>query len=186
MRVAWRLASYNLYIFVSSQFGFTFLFDTVRIFYVQLFILDQPTLGLDPANRREMWLTIAALQRIGTVVLSTHDPEEADILCDRVVVIARGAVVCSGSTAFLKTALGRNICTSLIRRAIWRLDAQCAKPLLCLFFMLGRDSWRSNEINCRCWLEVIRECLSWKGRNCRSRRNYLDFADVRSRTTLAS
>lgn len=45
--------------------------------------LDEPSTGLDPASRRQLWGTIAEAKRGKAVVLTTHSMEEAEILCDR-------------------------------------------------------------------------------------------------------
>jgi ABC-2 type transport system ATP-binding protein len=56
--------------------------------------LDEPTTGLDPAARRDLWQTVRQIRATGTtVVLTTHYMEEAEILCDRVAVMDRGRVI---------------------------------------------------------------------------------------------
>jgi ABC-2 type transport system ATP-binding protein len=56
--------------------------------------LDEPTTGLDPAARREMWRTIGAVRDAGTtIILTTHYMEEAEVLCDRVAVMDYGRVI---------------------------------------------------------------------------------------------
>ena len=65
--------------------------------------LDEPTLGVDPVGARELRATIAALSDAGkTVLLTTHYMFEADALCDRIAVIARGEIVAEGTPAALK------------------------------------------------------------------------------------
>lgn len=67
-----------------------------------LIFLDEPTTGLDPAARREVWALVKTLQGQGrTVVLTTHYMEEAAQLCDRVAVIDRGRIVAEGRPADL-------------------------------------------------------------------------------------
>ncbi len=64
----------------------------------ELIILDEPTTGLDPAARRDLHKIIRSLKERGrTVLLTTHYIEEAEILCDRVVVMREGKVVADGS-----------------------------------------------------------------------------------------
>jgi ABC-2 type transport system ATP-binding protein len=61
-------------------------------------VLDELTTGLDPAARRDTWAMVEALKARGvTVVLVTHGMDEAETLCDRLVVIDRGQVVAQGS-----------------------------------------------------------------------------------------
>lgn len=63
----------------------------------ELIFLDEPTTGLDPGARREIWDLVKTLQGQGrTVVLTTHYMEEAAYLCDRVAVIDHGRIVAEG------------------------------------------------------------------------------------------
>jgi ABC-2 type transport system ATP-binding protein len=69
--------------------------------------LDEPTTGLDPRGRNEVWAAIRALTDEGTtVLLTTQQLEEADQLADRIAVIDRGRVIAEDTPAALKTALG--------------------------------------------------------------------------------
>lgn len=64
----------------------------------KLLILDEPTTGLDPAVRQLLWQKIADLKRRGTtIILTTHYMEEAELLCDRLILIDGGAVQEAGS-----------------------------------------------------------------------------------------
>jgi ABC-2 type transport system ATP-binding protein len=69
--------------------------------------LDEPTTGLDPEARADMWTEIARLtsQQGLTVLLTTHYLEEADRLADRLVIIDRGAIVAEGTPEELKSGL---------------------------------------------------------------------------------
>jgi ABC-2 type transport system ATP-binding protein len=69
-----------------------------------LVFLDEPTVGLDIKARRGMWTQIQSLTRRGkTVLLTTHYLEEADALANRIVVIDKGRVICSGTPAEVKS-----------------------------------------------------------------------------------
>ncbi len=69
--------------------------------------LDEPTTGLDPESRHGLWETITELVASGTtVLLTTQYLEEADALCDQVVIIERGRVVATGTPAELKASVG--------------------------------------------------------------------------------
>ena len=66
--------------------------------------LDEPTIGVDPVGARELRSTIASLVHAGkTVLLTTHYMFEADALCDRIAVIARGRIVGEGTPRELKS-----------------------------------------------------------------------------------
>lgn len=72
--------------------------------------LDEPTTGLDPRSRNEIWELISELASQGTtVLLTTQYLEEADQLADQIIVIDKGAIVAAGTPKELKDALGQNI-----------------------------------------------------------------------------
>lgn len=73
----------------------------------QVLFLDEPTTGLDPEARAELWATIERLVDTDrmTVLLTTHYLDEADRLADRVVIVDRGRVVVQGTPDDLKSAL---------------------------------------------------------------------------------
>ncbi|HXD81410.1 MAG TPA: ATP-binding cassette domain-containing protein [Candidatus Acidoferrum sp.] len=74
----------------------------------QVLFLDEPTTGLDPISRREMWAAIRSLVSRGTtVLLTTQYLDEADQLADTIVVIDRGLVVAQGTPEQLKSSIGR-------------------------------------------------------------------------------
>jgi ABC-2 type transport system ATP-binding protein len=68
----------------------------------QLLFLDEPTTGLDPQSRRQLWDLISRFQAEGkTIVLTTHYMEEAERLCDRVAIVDHGHVIALGSPSEL-------------------------------------------------------------------------------------
>jgi ABC-2 type transport system ATP-binding protein len=74
----------------------------------EVLFLDEPTTGLDPISRREMWAAIRTLVSRGTtVLLTTQYLDEADQLADTIVVIDRGLVVAQGTPEQLKSSIGR-------------------------------------------------------------------------------
>jgi ABC-2 type transport system ATP-binding protein len=73
----------------------------------ELLFLDEPTTGLDPQSRRQLWDVIRDLRGRGrTVVLTTHYMDEAERLCDRVAVIDQGTIIALGSPSELIARLG--------------------------------------------------------------------------------
>jgi ABC-2 type transport system ATP-binding protein len=79
----------------------------------QLVFLDEPTTGLDPQSRSNLWEHIGRLRAdLGTTVfLTTHYLEEADILCDRVFVIDNGVIVADGTPDELKRRISGDLVT---------------------------------------------------------------------------
>jgi len=72
--------------------------------------LDEPTTGLDPSGRNDVWSLVAELVTDGTtVLLTTQYLEEADRLADKIIVIDGGAIIAEGSAAELKSRLGATI-----------------------------------------------------------------------------
>ncbi len=68
----------------------------------QLLFLDEPTTGLDPQSRRALWEHIRTLRSEMTIFLTTHYMDEADSLCDRIVIMDSGRSLADGSAAALK------------------------------------------------------------------------------------
>ncbi len=74
----------------------------------EVLFLDEPTLGLDPVGARELRATIASLTDAGkTILLTTHYMFEADALCDRIAVIARGKILAEGTPRDLKRGVAQ-------------------------------------------------------------------------------
>ncbi len=73
----------------------------------ELLFLDEPTTGLDPQSRRQLWELISGLTAEGrTVILTTHYMEEAERLCDRVAIVDHGKVIAIGRPRDLIAGLG--------------------------------------------------------------------------------
>uniref|UniRef100_A0A673G6R2 ABC transporter domain-containing protein n=1 Tax=Sinocyclocheilus rhinocerous TaxID=307959 RepID=A0A673G6R2_9TELE len=79
-------------------------------------ILDEPTSGVDPYSRRSIWDLLLKYRTGRTVILSTHHMDEADLLSDRVAIISKGKLHCSGSPLFLKNCFGVGFYLTLVRR----------------------------------------------------------------------
>jgi len=84
-----------------------------------LVFLDEPTTGLDPQSRANLWGHIRGLRDdLGvTVFLTTHYLDEADALCDRLLVIDNGAIVAAGTPEELKRAVSGDAITLTVREA---------------------------------------------------------------------
>jgi ABC-2 type transport system ATP-binding protein len=95
-------------------------------------VLDEPTTGLDPRGRLDMWRVIGDLVDDGTtVLLTTQYLEEADLLADRITVIDRGRVIARGSADELKTSIGGD------RLTVTLAGGQDAKPAVSILAQVG-------------------------------------------------
>jgi ABC-2 type transport system ATP-binding protein len=106
----------------------------------ELLFLDEPTTGLDPQSRRQLWDVIWEFRRQGrTVLLTTHYMEEAERLCDKIAIVDRGKVIAMGTPRGLIAGLGGDHVVEFTLEA-----AKAAPPPL--------DFWRSlpSVTNCRC------------------------------------
>jgi ABC-2 type transport system ATP-binding protein len=76
----------------------------------KILFLDEPTTGLDPVSRSQLWAQIRLLRDLGTTVfLTTHYMEEADALCDRIAIMDKGRIVANGSPSELKRGIQGDI-----------------------------------------------------------------------------
>src|SRR5262245_17775064 len=72
-----------------------------------LLFLDEPTTGLDPQSRRQLWELLSQFRRQGgTILLTTHYMDEAEMLCDRVAIVDHGKVITEGTPKDLIASLG--------------------------------------------------------------------------------
>jgi ABC-2 type transport system ATP-binding protein len=90
----------------------------------QILFLDEPTTGLDPASRRDIWAEVRRLNReyAMTIFLTTQYLEEADELADRIAIMNRGKIAVEGQPAALKAALGQESINVTLR------DAEATTP----------------------------------------------------------
>jgi ABC-2 type transport system ATP-binding protein len=73
----------------------------------RILFLDEPTTGLDPQSRRQLWDIIRAFQKKGgTVLLTTHYMDEAERLCDRLAIVDHGQIIAEGTPSDLIDQLG--------------------------------------------------------------------------------
>merc|ERR1711939_217347 len=68
----------------------------------QFLVMDEPTTGLDPETRLELWRTLMRLKRDKAVLLATHAMDEAELLCDQISILSAGQLKCKGSALALK------------------------------------------------------------------------------------
>jgi ABC-2 type transport system ATP-binding protein len=74
----------------------------------RVLFLDEPTTGLDPQSRRALWEYIQSLRAKMTIFLTTHYMDEADALCDRIVIMDHGKALIDGTAAQLKESFAHS------------------------------------------------------------------------------
>jgi ABC-type multidrug transport system ATPase subunit len=72
----------------------------------KIIFLDEPSTGLDPENRRQLWDIFADLKGKRAIVLTTHSMEEADVLCNRIAIVNNGILRCVAPQVRLKSLYG--------------------------------------------------------------------------------
>lgn len=92
----------------------------------QLLFLDEPTIGLDPVSRRQVWSTIKDWKnKGGSILLTTHYMDEAEMLSDYIVIVDRGVVIAQGTIEELRKVIPQNIRVDIVRDGI---DINALKP----------------------------------------------------------
>jgi ABC-2 type transport system ATP-binding protein len=104
----------------------------------KVLFLDEPTTGLDPQARRNLWDLVTHINKKGkTVVLTTHYMEEAEVLCDRIAVMDNAHIVALDTTENLLKLPG--LSTSIHFRVDKPLDAEHLKTLTAVTFVQSED-----------------------------------------------
>lgn len=80
----------------------------------KIMFLDEPTTGMDPLNRRDVWMLIEKLKKNRVIILTTHSMEEADVLSDRIAIMSHGKIEAVGNSLFLKAKYGNGYRVALV------------------------------------------------------------------------
>nr|QNH67864.1 ATP-binding cassette transporter subfamily A member 5 [Brachionus rotundiformis] len=96
----------------------------------KILILDEPTSGMDPNSRRDIWSLLQSLRQNRVIILSTHFMDEADILADRKAVISKGKLKCVGSSLYLKNRFGLGYHLNLIGTNTFDLEPASISSLI--------------------------------------------------------
>ncbi|KAG6447126.1 ATP-binding cassette sub-family A member 2 [Manduca sexta] len=91
-------------------------------------LLDEPTSGMDPASRRALWDLLQREKKGRSMILTTHFMDEADILGDRIAIMASGKLQCVGSPYFLKRHYGLGYTLVIVKNEDFNFEA-CTKLL---------------------------------------------------------
>ncbi|CAB3398546.1 unnamed protein product [Caenorhabditis bovis] len=90
----------------------------------EIVMLDEPTSGMDPGARHETWTLIQREKERRTILLTTHFMEEADLLGDRIAIMAHGKLECCGSPMFLKQQYGNGYHLTIVYKTSEQADIQ--------------------------------------------------------------
>src|SRR5690242_8375775 len=92
----------------------------------KLLFLDEPTIGLDPVSRRQVWAAIKDWKaKGGSILLTTHYMDEAEVLSDYIVIIDKGSIIAEGTIQDLRKVIPQNIRVDIARDG---LDAAALMP----------------------------------------------------------
>jgi ABC-2 type transport system ATP-binding protein len=129
----------------------------------ELLFLDEPTTGLDPQSRRQLWTLVEGLKAEGrTIVLTTHYMDEAEKLCDNIAIVDHGQVIALGTPRQLIASLGAE---NVIRLDVGGEEhSKAALPLTDLLALPGvhggRDTEHGYELRVGSVQEVLPSLLS--------------------------
>lgn len=89
--------------------------------------MDEPSSGLDPASRKDLWKAVKSAKQDRAIILTTHSMEEAEVLCDRIGIIADGTLQCIGNSRELKTKYGGSYVLTITTVASEEAEEEVAK-----------------------------------------------------------
>ena len=135
----------------------------------EILFLDEPTTGLDPQSRRQIWGLVAAYRaRGGTVVLTTHYMEEAQRLCDRVAILDRGRLIRLGTPAELIAGLGAEHVVELeLEPGMGTLDEASLRglPTVTEAHLSGEGAWALAAVEPERAVPALRALLQERGQH---------------------
>ena len=82
----------------------------------RLVLLDEPTAGMDLSARRALWDMLKNYRQNRIIILTTHYMDEADVLGDRIGIMAKGKIVCLGTSLFLKNRFGAGYKLTMVKK----------------------------------------------------------------------
>ena len=83
----------------------------------KLVLLDEPTAGMDLGARRALWDMLKNYKRDRIIILTTHYMDEADVLGDRIGIMAKGEMKCLGTSLFLKNRFGAGYKLTMVKNS---------------------------------------------------------------------
>ncbi len=131
----------------------------------EVLLLDEPTTGLDPVARREVWDILHSLKKGGktTMILTTHYMEEASFLCDRIVIMDEGLVLARGTLeALLKTHLDGEVIEFSTQQLIERAQLPNGELLLRADYHNETEKWHLVVADLVNYLPSLQETIAQK------------------------
>ncbi|KAJ3339044.1 ATP-binding cassette sub- A member 1 [Entophlyctis luteolus] len=95
----------------------------------RIMFMDEPTTGMDPVNRRHVWTFIENFKKNRAIILTTHSMEEADVLGDRIAIMAHGQLCAIGNSITLKNKFGAGYRISVITSDTEAMKAKVASSV---------------------------------------------------------
>ncbi len=129
----------------------------------EVLFLDEPSTGLDPKSRSDLWKVLRRLREEQglTILMSTHYMEEADVLCDRVAIMSQGTIAATDTPGRLKRSVGSDL---LRIQLIEQPDSRQRDQLETVFGAHAAVSDQKLEIKVRDGGEALLPALSWVSR----------------------
>jgi ABC-2 type transport system ATP-binding protein len=126
----------------------------------QVLFLDEPTTGLDPQSRRQLWDMIEAYKAGGgTVVLTTHYMDEAERLCDRIAIVDHGKVIAEGTPRSLVASIGAEHVIRFVLADGAEVPAALLEALPGVQLVVGTDD-DGTELQCTAVHETVPSLLA--------------------------
>ena len=119
---------------------------------VELLFLDEPTIGLDPVSRRQVWSLIQELKKEGkTILLTTHYMDEAEILSDKILIIDNGRTIKEGTMKDLRKVISQNIRVDIDDRndSIGKRIREAEKEWIRYILVIGEKEANSEKLSIR-------------------------------------
>lgn len=117
-------------------------------------MLDEPTSGMDPSARRATWDLLQGEKHGRTILLTTHFMDEADLLGDRIAIMAGGELQCCGSPLFLKNKYGKKAVENSSTNLKSKQEAEC------IILSIRSRCWLSYGDSKGCSLQRVRDHAS--------------------------
>ncbi|KAK5574560.1 hypothetical protein RB653_009813 [Dictyostelium firmibasis] len=84
----------------------------------KIIFMDEPSTGLDPASKRRIYSLIKDIKKEKVIILTSHDMQEIDVLCDNIVIMDNGYMICNGNSLQLKTKYGEGFSVQVIAKSL--------------------------------------------------------------------